>query len=389
MTPNPIPDRIPHESTRPIVVRRAWLGASFLLLGGLLLGGLAPRPAAAEPYLAVRTGMKCSACHVNGSGGGMRTDFGNAYSQTLAPWAIKSSPGGRKVFDPRAGEFISFGGNLRLGNTSRLRPGEDGNGFEITEGELYVQADMVPGFLTFYLDERVAPAGALSREAFVLVRNEAGTLRFKAGKMLLPFGLPLWDDAAATRRVTGFNFTTSDLGVEVGVDRGVYEWRMAVSNGTGGGADNNRAKQVSSTLALVRPHWRVGASASRNPGPDLLRWIWGGYGGFHWRFLDVLGEYDVLRDDPASGEETFGDTHVAYVEGNALLHPGLSLKVAWDWWDPYRDIEEDARTTLRIGLESFVTQFLQLRAFYRWREAPPQLEELDQDSLDFEIHGFF
>src|SRR3569832_2177888 len=70
--------------------------------------------AGAEPYIAVRTGFKCSQCHVNGTGGGKRTDYGNVYSQYKLLMATPLNDSLPYSFDPRLNKAISLGANYRV-----------------------------------------------------------------------------------------------------------------------------------------------------------------------------------------------------------------------------------------------------------------------------------
>ena len=61
-----------------------------LMLCGLLLGRLAQ----AEPYLAIKNNLPCSACHINPAGGGGRTPVGANYGSQNRP----HEPGNAKKF---------------------------------------------------------------------------------------------------------------------------------------------------------------------------------------------------------------------------------------------------------------------------------------------------
>lgn len=361
------------------------------ILGAALafVPALAP-PADAEPFLAVRTGLKCAMCHVNGTGGGMRTAFGTNYSQTILPRKIQITGGRRAVFDPGFADDVKIGGDLRLQNRSTLRPGEDRNQFEFTEGNLYAEVVLVPDFLSFYVDEAVAPGGASAREAFLLLQHTERQLFFKAGRILLPFGTRLWDDDAFIRRVTGFNFAAQDLGVELAWRPRRLSAAIAVTNGTASGPDNNREKEVSMVLEHVFDRFRFGGSFVVNQAPSTRRLAGGGFAGLRVGPLSLLGEFDVVSDDyDGDLRENHGDTRLACVEANWLAAKGVNVKLAYDWMDPYTDVTEDEREMFRIGVEPFLTQFLQVRAFYRHRKAPPQLETENEDWLTTELHAFF
>ena len=114
-----------HGGERAMSARRlSWLG--------LLLVLLAAR-ASAEPYLAVANGYKCGQCHVNPTGGGERTAFGEIFSQTSLP--AQHVDTGTDVWTGAINRFISLGGDGRYQFEAQQVPGQTTtNQFELGAG---------------------------------------------------------------------------------------------------------------------------------------------------------------------------------------------------------------------------------------------------------------
>jgi len=76
----------------------------------------------AEPYLAIKNNLKCSACHVNPDGGGLRNEFGKIYGQQLLP-AKASNFDSIKM--AQVTQFLSIGADARF--NANLQKTEEAN----------------------------------------------------------------------------------------------------------------------------------------------------------------------------------------------------------------------------------------------------------------------
>ena len=354
--------------------------------------------ALAEPYLAIRTGFKCGQCHVNMSGGGKRTGFGAIYTQTFLPWKQVRTQSQKSFFNGQVSDQISFGMNLRFVNQTTFgvdRPRQAykrDNTLDITEGNLYLQMEVIKDFLSIYLDETITPSGASNRESFLLVKSLPLSTYVKAGRILLPYGLRLLDDDSFIRQKTGFNYDNQDLGAEIGFEPGPFSFSIAGSNGTQGGAEVNLDKQFSAVGSVVFRRLRVGGSFSRNRVPEILTYTYGGFAGLNFGRFTLLGEADIIEERVKGQEkqrEKLGDQLAAFGELDFLLTRGINLKAAYDFYDPGRKLDEDERNRLTVGVEAFLTQFLQFRGLYRFADSVPQKPREREDQLIFEIHAFF
>src|SRR5687768_16431872 len=94
--------------------------------------------AQAEPYFAVREGLKCSSCHFNPAGGGMRNAFGNGWAQSALP-ARRVEGTGTDAWTGVLNSFVALGGNLRANATYTEVPDADATSeFELEEMRAYL-----------------------------------------------------------------------------------------------------------------------------------------------------------------------------------------------------------------------------------------------------------
>ncbi len=256
---------------------------------------------------------------------------------------------------------------------------------------MYIEALLLREFLSFYVDEQLGPNAASNREVFGLIRTPRWwNFYVKGGRFLLPYGWRLQDDSAFIRDRTGINYANPDTGVEFGLEPGPLSLSVAITNGAGGGSDNNLFKQITLRAETVFRHWRAGWSFAYNDTDTARRVMYGPFAGLTFGRLTLLGEVDVIEDRAAESGETIEQLAV-FSSLNVLLTRGVNFKLSYEFLDPNRsgNSKNDERTRFTIGLEPFLTQFLQLRLFYRFNDGIPQRPAERADEVVFEFHLFF
>jgi hypothetical protein len=364
-----------------------------LLLAAALL---APAASLAEPYLAVRTGAKCMACHVNPTGGGKRTEFGAIYGQTtLAAERLDLSTGQAvpaggsepASWTGKLNDQFAVGADLR-GNMQYIAVPNDVDTFAFSQrAQAYLEVKPIADRLTIYLDERVSPGAATNRETYAMLWFANKGAYVKAGRMFVPFGLRIEDDTAFIRQVTGTNFNSSDDGVEGGLELGPWSAQVSVTNGAGGGTETNRGKLVSSLFAFVQPAWRVGLSASANFNGAADRRMQSVFAGLRTGSVSWLASGVYITDDgtPTGRLKQWA----SLVEGNYEAAKGHNLKLTYEYYDPNADLKEDQRERYSAVWEYVPFQFTQFRFGARKSNGIPQNNAQNATEVFLQWHAFF
>ncbi|MGI9223505.1 MAG: hypothetical protein ACR2QX_03440 [Woeseiaceae bacterium] len=354
-----------------------------IAVGSLAL--LCTAAARAEPYLAVDKGLQCSACHSHPAGGGKRNAYGNAFAQTEMP---AERLGDGEIWSGQLGKYFAIGGDLRAEYRYVDTPNQpEVSGFDVTRGTVYLEANLVPGRLSFYVDQQFAPGGSLNREAYVKVQDGAGKWHLAAGQFFLPYGLRLQDDTAFIREVTGVNFNNPDRGLQVGYESGPWSTMLSLTNGSGGTSDTDTGKQVSFIANYVVTRWRAGLSFNHNDDDLGDRQMQNLFFGVRTGPIVWLAEVDWINDDLPTGGQR--DSLAGLAEANWLFAKGHNIKFSYDYFDPDDDVSEDHRARYSIIWEYTPMQFLQGRVGVRSYDGTPQVDEDNRDEFFLELHGFF
>lgn len=362
-------------------MKRAVLTFAITLLAAL--SGIAR----AEPYLAVRQGLKCAACHQNPTGGGMRTALGNSWAQNVLAEHRLDIPG-IGPWMGSIGRFLSVGADLRASRSDTEVPHQDSiKDSGVEEMRAYLQLNLLPDRFQLYFDERLAPGANLKLESYAKLWLWDRHLYVKAGQMFLPYGLRLQDDTAFIRQVPGINFTTPDNGAEVGLDLGPWAAQLAVSRGTAGGPEIDSGKQWSLRVERVQPLWRLGASYNYNDSSAGNRRMQNLFAGLRTGPVAWLAEADYIVDvglGPDGRRQWAG-----LVEANWNFHAGHNLKLTFEPFDPDTKVHHDGRSRLSLVWEYTPIPYLQLRAGTRRYQGIPQNDLQNRRLAFLELHAFF
>lgn len=345
----------------------------------------------AEPYLAVQTGLKCGQCHVNPTGGGLRTQYGDVFAQTLLPQEkIDTGP---DLWTGDITKFLRIGGDLRFDGSVMTEPHtQNQDTFALQQTRVYLEANVIPDRLLVYVDEQVAPGGATNHEAYGVYWSANHDWYLKAGQMYLPFGLRLQDQLAFIITQPGISMFQWDQGVEFGWERGHWDAQVDVTNGTAnGGSTNDNGKRYSGQLQWVESQFRFGGAANFNkktPGDESAFALFGGVrtGPVEW-----LGQVELIDNKAiVEGAHVVGQRQLASLaEADWLIAKGNNLKFTAEFFDPDRNVSNDNETRWSLVYEWTPIQFAQIRSGVRYGDGIPDITSLHTKLFFVEFHGFF
>ena len=354
----------------------------------LLLLVFASTAVKAEPYIAIQQGFKCTQCHVNPTGGGLRNTFGAVFAQTLMPiWHLDT---GQEAWTGALNSFIRIGGDLRYDwSLTAVRGQPSNNQFAMEQTSVYLEASPIPERLIVYADEQIAPGGATNEEAWGMYWSANHDWYVKAGQMYLPFGFRLQDQTAYVQQVSGINMTTPDKGVELGYLGGPWDAQLDVSNGTAGGTVVGNGKQYTGQMSYVEPIWRLGLALDlNNSAATGRRTAYVVFGGLKTGPVAWLAEADLVVDHTVpNGLRTAG----GLFEANWAIARGQNLKVTAEQYAPDLSISirRNGQTRWSVVYEVTPIQFVQLRAGVRYYDGIPQDPSQHEQLYFFELHAFF
>lgn len=353
----------------------------------LALGLLGGPCAFAEPYLAVRMGLKCETCHVNPTGGGLRSDFGDVFAQTVLP--AHPIRGNWSLWTGEVAKVLRVGGDLRYdGNFTQTPHAASTDHLEVQQGRVYAEAEVVPNRLIFYADEQVTPGTAVNHEAYAIYWSGSHDWYVKAGRMYLPFGFRFEDQTAFVYDVSSITMYSPDNGLELGWLRNHWDAQLTVSNGTAAGVlPSTGGKEYGLQVSYVESRWRFGVAAHDDDSPFARRKIVGAFGGARTGPVVWLGEVDSVQNEfaPFAGQRQAA----ALLEADWGISAGNNIKVTLERFDPNRDVHDNGRARLSVVYELTPVQFVQLRAGVRNYNGPRGIDSENSRLFFIQLHAFF
>ena len=367
------------------------LSSFVLLLASAFL--LCSTDAQALPRFAAETGSKCQSCHINPSGGGMRNAFGAQFGREELPVPGWSEDSGLEDLSKLLPSFLGIGADFRTLYIVRQIPDSSSAGSHMDNEFFQMQGDIYFNFRIAKKINLYFMKGLYSGfEAYGLLHVLPLAGHVKIGKFIPNYGLRMDDHTAFIRKYTGFSPETGRpeiTGLEAAVAPGPVVIGAGVYNaadgfGATGGSEKAFLGRIEGMFGLTEKAFLgLGANVFRRTQASGSVTLYGGFGTIGLGRLTVIGEGDFLRNATPTGITT---GVVLYGEANYTVVDGVDLKVAYDFYDPDKNLKTGATSRYSIGAEFFPISGVEVRPMYRIVKEDPTDLKNNEFHLLFHIY---
>jgi len=303
--------------------------------------------AGALPRYSARYGQRCALCHVEPTGGGLRTTYATMALVPEELSVLKPTAEELAAIRPDLSEAVTVGLDLR----SLIYQGEDDR-----SGQLDMQADVSVGV---QMDRRfaayveVGKGGAQEYAGLAYVLPCGGYL--KAGRFTPDYGWH-WDDHTMASRefLLDENGSPSPAALtEAGVELGAHgQWWEATGSLLQGGAENGQS--YAGRLALRRSvgaaNLALGASVVRRELPVGHTRAWGGFGYASAGPATWVFEADETGNGARNGL-------LISQELTYQVARGIHARGTYSYHDPDHRSQSGTRNRWGAGVDSLISPF--------------------------------
>jgi len=327
-----------------IVISSRWLGAVATVLLGAGFGGSS---ADAVPYYSAEFGQRCALCHVEPTGGGLRTTYA---TMALIPEELsflRKSPEELAGIRPDLGETVTVGLDIR----NLVYQSEQGQGGQVDmQSDVYVGVQMDDRFAVYV---ELGKNGAQEWAGLAYVLPLGGYL--KAGRFMPDYGWKWADHKLASREylLVEQGALSSALLREAGVEIGLHtQWWEATGSLLQGGGRNGES--YAGRLALRRSlgalNLALGTSILRRELPAGHARAWGGFG--YAAAGPAAWVFQV--DETGSGRR---NGLLISQELTYRVTRGLRARGTYSFQDPDHRERTGTRSRWTVGLDALLSPF--------------------------------
>lgn len=359
------------DTAGPILTLVMGLATVILWAGG----------AQALPRYTAQYGQNCTLCHVNPTGGGMRSQYASQY---IVPEEIAARGWGESEMEnlsPQISPNIAVGVDLRT--LAFQREGGTGSTFAM-QGDFYLDVTLSPQF-TAYVEQGLSTSG----EIFGLGRSTWLDSYFKAGRFIPDYGWRFSDHQMFNRRYE-LDSAGSDnpaslygSGFEVGLSPGILTASASLLGGSQQNGDNYAVRAMIQE-SLGDLNFGVGGSLLRRQFADGHHRIAGGFWYLAIGPVTWLGEIDETSQPGLLG-------NLVTQELVYQVSRGYDLRLTYNFQDPDRAYKSGTRQQYGAGLATMPTPFFSILAMANYWDIEPGPAVDGDDYLEgqFMVHFFY